>query len=69
MSGEFYIVWYKHETTNIPVAGIVANPILCLNFSFSSMRYQDENLVPVFMIPIRDWILNYSYHLISMYLY
>ena len=69
MSGEFYIIWYKHETANIPVAGIVANSILCLNFSFSNMRCQDENLVPVFMIPMRDWIINYTYHLISIYVY
>jgi len=49
MSGEFYIIWHKHETANIPDAGIVANPILFLNFSFSNMSCQDENLVPVLM--------------------
>jgi hypothetical protein len=34
MSGEFCIIWYKHETANIPDAGIVGNLILCLNLSF-----------------------------------
>jgi len=27
---------------------------LIINFSFSNMRCQDENLVPVFMTPMRD---------------
>jgi hypothetical protein len=33
------------------------------------MRCQDENLVPVVMTPMRDWILNYIYHLISISVY